>query len=614
MHICIFFLVLKKKKKKKNHKKKKKKKKNACARQKRHPPGMQKPCYEVAFNQALFLHPSEPNQCFWIPSSTSPEMDTMFLTMDTDFDLSTYKVNVTWVFQGPRCVFSNFVASGFQSFHLEPPLEEPRSNSCTSLLPVSSGVLLHLSSQTSALPNLGGFGMEPLDYVLFHWMRAPPVYLVPAHRSALARLLSEACRRDRAQDPAEPAGFRGCTWGWDGVSCDQVHGVVCTPSGELEELSVPHTGLAIQDLASSLLPFARSLKLVDVSHNPVHGKLGDGFFRNMPALLVFRARATLLSGELPCPGMASRVQVLDVVGANFSGRFPTCWTSDPSVKILLLSWNMLGQGPNRRTPLRTVLQSLGKELQEFSASGSGLESGLGPLPEKVHSRALAALELSNNPLGCNGAFLFRSLGAAFPNLAYLDLSACMLAGDFFDVCSARDPQIGFLSLAHNRLTGRLDRFCSNASSAPGSTVLTNNLASASSNLSGAPLEVLLSGKRLGLSWNPSLPCAAPGPRSALFLSTHGPLLGCNQFQPEVAGTAWLGAEGRDISAMKAVSYVFGTIACCAAVFATWFFCCRNRKPVAKKKDLSDLASVSSKSAEKKGEISQEGETEQMLSI
>lgn len=477
-----------------------------------------KNCNHYPYDMVIAIQNRNNSLCFDLT-----EQNTDVLQLYTDFDYNIYNVAVSLLKKTKQVVCESVskIVKGVSNNNFR-FLPECLKN-------ISNGYF-HIQLDRILDIEKDGVPLVPMDHIMVSNVISPPIFMNNSQKKALEILYNKTCLNiDKVSTyfyPFVDGEHSICKWFIDNTQlCNRNNGILCNKNGFIEELLLSNLGLFTNDIFELLKPFSSTLKILDISHNPISGVLPSNFFTIFDNLLSFNVKGTLLSGDVPCPNtIKSNVVYFNILQTKFSGNFPLCWTKNEYLNYALLSWNNFTSGSS----VTQIIKTLGSNIRELSIASTNLVFNSEDSNDGKQSKNLIYIDISQNSLNYNVSNVLTFFNKYSPSLKHLEATSSSLYGYLPDICKT-DTILSYLGLGWNYIKGKIDLLCSNITYLPDITVLNGN------NLNGNTkilLQFFSFHKIIFVNWNSRLPCLY----DQLLYANQGPMIGCEVYNNSTVKT------------------------------------------------------------------------------
>jgi hypothetical protein len=470
-----------------------------------------KNCNQYPYDMVISIHSTNNSLCF-----DFTEQNTEILQIYTDFDYNIFNVSVSLLKTTKEIVCESIskIVKGANTyiFRFLPQC----------LKDISNGYF-HIKLDKILDIKKDGISLVPTDHIMVSNILSPPIFMDISHKRSLEILYNKTClHRNKVSTyfyPFVEGENSICNWFIDSSKlCNGNNGILCNTNGFIEEIVLSNMGLLSNDIFELLKPLSSTLKILDISHNPISGVLPSNFFTNFDKLLSFNVKGTLLSGDVPCPNtIKSNIVYFNILQSNFSGNFPLCWTQNEYLYSALLSWNNFTFGSS----LTKIIKTLGSNIRELSIASTNTVFNMEDIKGNKTAKNLIYIDISQNSLNDNVSNVLSFFKKYSPSLKHLDMTSTGLYGYLPDICKT-NIILSHLGLGWNYIKGNINFLCSNVTHLPDVTVLNGN------NLNGNTkilLQFFSFHKIIFVNWNKRLPCLY----DQLLYANQGPMIGCDAY-------------------------------------------------------------------------------------
>ena len=471
-----------------------------------------KNCIHYPYDMVISIHNTNNSLCF-----DFKEQNTEILELYSDFDYNIFNVSVSFLKTTKEIVCESISkiikGANTYNFRFSPDCMKDNSNG-----------YFHIQLDKILDIQKDGIHLVPTDHIMVTNIFSPPIFMDILHKKTIEILYNKTClNRNKVSTyfyPFVEGENSICNWFFDSTKlCNQNIGILCNANGFIEELVLSNMGVLSNDIFELLKPLSSTLKILDLSHNPIGGVLPRNFFEKFDKLLSFNVKGTSLSGSVPCPNtIKSSVVYFNILQSNFSGNFPLCWTQNEYLYSALLSWNNFILGSSS---VAKIIKTLGSNIKELSIASTNTVFNSEDNDGNKTAKNLVYIDISQNSLNDNLSNVLSFLKKYSPSLKHIDMTSSGLYGYLPDICKT-DTILNHLGLGWNYIKGNINFLCSNVSNLPDVTILNGN------NLYGNT-KILLPffsfHKRIFVNWNIKLPCLY----EQILYANQGPMIGCNTY-------------------------------------------------------------------------------------
>lgn len=474
-----------------------------------------KNCIHYAYGMVISIHNTNNSLCFDLK-----QQNTEMLELYTDFDYNIFNVSVSLLKTTKEIVCESIskIIKGINiyNFRFSPDCMKDNTNG-----------YFHIQLDKILDLQKDGIQLVPTDHIMVNNIFSPPIFMDILHKKTIEILYNKTClNRNKVSTyfyPFVEGENSICNWIFDSMKlCNQNIGILCNSNGFIEELVLSNMGVLSNDIFELLKPLSSTLKILDLSHNPISGVLPSNFFEKFDKLLSFNVKGTLLGGSVPCPNtIKSNVVYFNILQSNFSGKFPLCWTQNEYLYSAFLSWNNFTSG----TSVTEIIKTLGSNIRELYIASTNIIFNLEDSNDGKKSKNLMYIDISQNSLNYNVSKVLSFFNKYSPSLKHLEATSSALYGYLPDICKT-NTILNYLGLGWNYIKGKIDLLCSNITYLPDITVLNGN------NLNGNTkilLQFFSFHKIIFVNWNSRLPCLY----NQLLYANQGPMIGCDAYNSTI---------------------------------------------------------------------------------